>query len=285
MALFVVVGAGPVGREVARLLVAEGHSVRLISRTGMGIPGDGVENVHLDARDGEALARISSSAEAIFMCAMAPYTRWPTDFPPIMDGVLTAAKRVGARLLIAGNVYGYGEQARSTLTPDLPLAPTSIKGRVRVAMWRSARFFRRSGSSKCAPATILAKAPDRSLLSPVCRHCLRETKWYCRATWKSLMPGLSPRMWLARSWRHRGILATGEEPFTCRRGTFRYGVSCIVSQYLSASLCRICDPSVSGRSVFSPKRTNSCGRSERYIISWRSHISSTPRIRSGYLAS
>jgi len=138
MALFVVVGAGPVGREVARLLVAEGHSVRLISRTGMGIPGDGVENVHLDARDGEALARISSSAEAIFMCAMAPYTRWPTDFPPIMDGVLTAAKRVGARLLIAGNVYGYGEQARSTLTPDLPLAPTSIKGRVRVAMWRSA---------------------------------------------------------------------------------------------------------------------------------------------------
>jgi nucleoside-diphosphate-sugar epimerase len=138
MALFVVVGAGPVGRETARLLAAEGHQVRLVSRGGTAPDGAGIEGVALDARNGQELARTSAGAETIFMCAMALYTRWPPDFPPIMDGVATAAERVGARLVVLGNVYGYGKGAASPLTAAAPLAPTSIKGRVRTAMWERA---------------------------------------------------------------------------------------------------------------------------------------------------
>jgi nucleoside-diphosphate-sugar epimerase len=138
MALFVVVGAGPVGRETARLLATEGHEVRLVSRGGAMIDGVGISSIALDARDGQGLAEVSASAEVIFMCAMAPYTKWPTDFPPIMDGVVVAAESVGARLVVLGNIYGYGKQARSPLTSASPLAPTSIKGRVRTAMWEQA---------------------------------------------------------------------------------------------------------------------------------------------------
>lgn len=138
MTLSIVVGAGPVGRETARLLAAEGNEVRLISRSGVGQIIDGVRSVALDASDGEAFTAISVGAEAIFMCAMAPYYRWLTDFPPIMEGVATAAEAIGVRLVVLGNIYGYGEGAESPLTPETPLRPTSVKGRVRTAMWERA---------------------------------------------------------------------------------------------------------------------------------------------------
>src|SRR5258708_8717084 len=117
MSLFVVVGAGPVGRETARLLAVKGHEVRLVSRAGAKQVDPRINDVALDARDGQGLARVSAGAEAIFMCAMAPYTKWPTDFPPIMDGTVAAAESVGARLVVLGNIYGYGEGARLPLTP------------------------------------------------------------------------------------------------------------------------------------------------------------------------
>jgi nucleoside-diphosphate-sugar epimerase len=138
MALFVVVGAGPVGRETARLLASEEHEVRLVSRGGAKPAGSAINGVALDARDGQGLARVSAGAEAIFMCAMAPYNKWPTDFPPIMDGVVAAAESIGARLVVLGNIYGYGKAARSPLTSAASLAPTSVKGRVRTAMWEQA---------------------------------------------------------------------------------------------------------------------------------------------------
>ncbi|TGQ52327.1 NAD-dependent epimerase/dehydratase family protein [Mesorhizobium sp. M1C.F.Ca.ET.193.01.1.1] len=137
MSVFVVVGAGPVGRETARLLAADGHEVRLVSRSGTA-PGGSVVGIALDARDGQGLVRIGAGAEAIFMCAMPLYTRWPTDFPPIMEGVAAAADDLQARLIVLGNVYGYGSGAKSPLTSTAPLAPTSVKGNVRAAMWERA---------------------------------------------------------------------------------------------------------------------------------------------------
>ncbi|WP_217573719.1 NAD-dependent epimerase/dehydratase family protein [Mesorhizobium sp. GbtcB19] len=141
MSVFVVVGAGPVGRATARILAKDGHEVRLVSRSGTA-PDGAVAAFALDARDADGLARIGAGAEAIFMCAMAPYTRWPTDFPPIMEGVAEAAQKLQARLVVLGNVYGYGSEAKSPLTSSAPLAPTSVKGRVRVAMWDRARSAR-----------------------------------------------------------------------------------------------------------------------------------------------
>lgn len=138
MSVFVVVGAGPVGRETARLLASDGHEVRLVSRSGAA-PGGAIVGVALDARDAGGLARAGAGAEALFMCAMPLYTRWPMDFPPIMDGVAEAAEKLEAHLIVLSNVYGYGSGANSPLTSSAPLAPTSVKGRVRAAMWERAR--------------------------------------------------------------------------------------------------------------------------------------------------
>jgi nucleoside-diphosphate-sugar epimerase len=135
---YVIVGAGPVGRETARLLAEEGHSVILTSRNAGPLDAGAVRTVSSDATDAAQLARLAKGADAIFMCAMAAYHRWPTDFFPIMDGTVKAAEQVGAKLLVAGNVYGYGAGAVSPLTPYLEPDPTSRKGTTRHIMWQRA---------------------------------------------------------------------------------------------------------------------------------------------------
>lgn len=138
MSHYVIVGAGPVGRETARLLAEEGHSVILTSRTAGSLDAGDVRTVSSDATDAAQLAGLAKGADAIFMCAMAAYHRWPTDFFPIMDGTVKAAEQVGAKLLVVGNVYGYGAQAVSPLTPELEPDPTSRKGTTRHIMWQRA---------------------------------------------------------------------------------------------------------------------------------------------------
>lgn len=138
MSLYVVVGAGPVGRETARLAAEEGHDVVLTSRSAGSIRAGSVRTVAADATDVSQLARICKGADVIFMCAMAPYHRWPAEFFPILDGTVKAAETVGARLVVLGNLYGYGENAATPVSPALPLDPTTRKGAVRTIMWQRA---------------------------------------------------------------------------------------------------------------------------------------------------
>ncbi|MDI4235490.1 NAD(P)H-binding protein [Bradyrhizobium sp. Arg237L] len=138
MSYYVAVGAGPVGRETARILAEEGHSVVLTSRNPGLIEARAVRTISADATNAVQLAEISKGAEAIFMCAMAAYDRWPTDFFPIVDGTVKAAEETGAKIVVLGNLYGYGESATSPLSPLAPLNPTSRKGTVRGIMWERA---------------------------------------------------------------------------------------------------------------------------------------------------
>jgi nucleoside-diphosphate-sugar epimerase len=138
MRSYVVVGAGPVGRETARLLAEAGHRVVLTSRNAGELAAGPVHTVSADATDAAQLTRLTKGADAILMCAMAAYHRWPTDFFPIMDGTVKAAEANGSKLVVLGNLYGYGANAPLPLTPDLPPDPGSRKGTVRHIMWQRA---------------------------------------------------------------------------------------------------------------------------------------------------
>jgi len=138
MTKYIVVGAGPVGTETARLLAAAGHDVVLTSRSVQPSTIANVKAMQVDATDAIALASVSKGADTIFMCAMAPYHRWSTDYFPIVDGVTKAAETVGAKLVIAGNCYCYGENVTGPVRWDTPLDPTTRKGTVRTIMWQRA---------------------------------------------------------------------------------------------------------------------------------------------------
>lgn len=133
----VVVGSGSVGTAVALRLANAGEDVKIVTRSGSGPEHPLVERVRADAGDAAALRAISKGAGVIYNCANPLYHTWPTAWPPIADALLRAADASGAVLAITGNLYGYGPVDRP-MTEDMPLAATTVKGRVRVKMWQDA---------------------------------------------------------------------------------------------------------------------------------------------------
>ena len=107
--LHVVVGAGPVGRATAHELVAAGHEVLLVSRSGAGPDLPGVRRAAADAADADRLVELAAGAVAIYNCVNpSDYTIWPTFWPPVAEAFLVAAERTGAVLVTASCLYGYG---------------------------------------------------------------------------------------------------------------------------------------------------------------------------------
>ncbi len=150
MALHVIVGKGPVGTTTARALVARGHRVRVLSRSG-GTSTAEVEHRRVDAADAAALTEAARGAAALYNAVNPPYSRWPTDWPPVAAALLTAAERTGAVLVTMGNLYGYGRPS-GVMTPDTPLAASDTKGRVRNRMWADALAASKAGRIRMTEA-------------------------------------------------------------------------------------------------------------------------------------
>lgn len=153
--LRVVVGAGPIGSGVARVLAERGDRVKVVTRSGSGPRGAGIELVAADAADEGALTALTAGAAAIYNCANPPYHQWPRLWPPIASSLLAAAERSGAVLVTISNLYGYGParaslgtrgyDAAHPMTEATPLAATGRKGKVRAQMWRDALAAHEAG--------------------------------------------------------------------------------------------------------------------------------------------
>ncbi|MCQ9135646.1 NAD-dependent epimerase/dehydratase family protein [Streptomyces hilarionis] len=151
MSKHLIVGAGPIGSAAARLLAARGEEVVVVSRSGAaraaagpadGLPG--IRHLRLDATDAAALGELATGAAVLYNCANPAYHRWATAWPPLAAALLAAAERSGAVLATVGNLYGYGA-VTAPMTEDTPLAPNSVKGRVRARMWEDALALHRAG--------------------------------------------------------------------------------------------------------------------------------------------
>ena len=144
MSTHVVIGAGAVGRGLARELAQMGHEVIVVTRSGSGGEGPNVTAVAADATDAERLASIAQGADAIYNCANPQYHRWTTDWPPISQATIAAAEATRARLVIMSNLYAYPKGASPMRATD-PLDPPSVKGAVRAQMWHDALEAHRAG--------------------------------------------------------------------------------------------------------------------------------------------
>lgn len=145
MAKYVVMGAGAVGQNTAQELVAAGHEVALVSRSGRGGHLAGVEAVSADATDVNRVAELARGAEALVNALNPPdYSAWDRDWPPLAASLLGAAERTGAGLVIVGNLYGYG-RVEGPMTADTPLRPNGHKGELRVRMWEDALAAQAAG--------------------------------------------------------------------------------------------------------------------------------------------
>ena len=139
-----VIGAGPVGSEVATRLATAGKSVVIVTRRGSGPHDSGIRTVAADASSVDALLAAAPTTEAVYNCVNPEYHRWARDWPPLAAAFLTYAERTGAVLATCSNLYGYGP-VTGRLTESLPLASHGTKGQIRASMWLDAQALHEAG--------------------------------------------------------------------------------------------------------------------------------------------
>jgi len=129
-----VLGAGQVGTEIARQLAAAGEDVAIATRSGRDPGIAGVVPVRMDATDHAAVRAAAAGAAVAYFAVQPAYTRWPEDFPPLVDGVLGGLAGSATRLVVVDNLYMYGPTGGAPIREDLPYAATNRKGRARAAI-------------------------------------------------------------------------------------------------------------------------------------------------------
>jgi len=166
MAKHVVIGAGAVGSATALLLAERGEQVRIVTRHGSGPQHPAIERIAADATDALRLTEITAGAAALYNCASPLYHEWFTDWPPLAAAFLTAAERTGAVYAAMSNLYGYGP-VDGPMTPQLPIAATHPKLRLRAEMWNDVLAAHQAGRIRAVEVRGSDYIEANSILSTV----------------------------------------------------------------------------------------------------------------------
>jgi nucleoside-diphosphate-sugar epimerase len=140
MTRYVVLGAGPIGCAVTSRLLADGHTVTVVTRSGTAVPG--AEAVAM-AGDDPALSGVLAGAAGVVIATNPPYHRWRAEWPPLLHNVIAAAEVSGSDVVLIGNLYGYPPGV--LMTASEPLGPVTRKGSVRTALWEELLAAHRAG--------------------------------------------------------------------------------------------------------------------------------------------
>jgi len=151
-----VLGAnGRFGLAAAQAFAAAGwHVLAHVRRDGArGRPG-GAELVRAPLADvGDALA--GRPVPDVVVHGINPiYTRWDEEALPAARAAMDLAERFGARFMLPGNVYNYGEAMPERLDETTPQRPTTAKGRIRAEM--ESELERRAASGRLRATVITA---------------------------------------------------------------------------------------------------------------------------------
>jgi nucleoside-diphosphate-sugar epimerase len=151
--LHVIFGTGPLGSWTARTLVEAGKQVRMINRSGRRpeVPAS-VEVVKGDAYSVESVTALTKGATAVYQCAQPEYHQWGKFFPSLQKAVMEGVARNGARLIVAENLYIYGETEGKPLTEQTPYRAHTRKGKVRQAMTEELFAAHKAGKLQVASA-------------------------------------------------------------------------------------------------------------------------------------
>ncbi|NNJ08859.1 NAD-dependent epimerase/dehydratase family protein [Chloroflexales bacterium ZM16-3] len=149
--IHVVLGSGPLGIATAEALLRRGHTVRIINRSGKAEAPAGAEVVQADLYDQASVQAVAEGAAAVYQCAQPGYAEWVAKFPPLQTAIIAGAAAAGAKLIVAENLYMYG-QVDGPIHEDLPYAAHTRKGQVRAQMAEQVAEAHRSGRLRTASA-------------------------------------------------------------------------------------------------------------------------------------
>uniref|UniRef100_UPI00263090CE NAD-dependent epimerase/dehydratase family protein n=1 Tax=uncultured Meiothermus sp. TaxID=157471 RepID=UPI00263090CE len=147
--LHVIFGTGPLGSSVAKELLQQGYQVRMVNRSGQAtVPG--TQTVAGDAYSLDVTRRVTEGAAVVYQCAQPAYHRWAEEFPALQGSILEGAAASKARLVIADNLYMYGDPHGRIINESSLEDPYTKKGRVRKAMADAALAAHQAGRLQVA---------------------------------------------------------------------------------------------------------------------------------------
>jgi nucleoside-diphosphate-sugar epimerase len=150
--MHVVFGTGPLGLAVMRELRRRGKNVRMVNRSSrVRFEKDAQTQVGgANAADPIQTREACEGAAVVYHCIGLPYARW-AEFPAIATGIVEGAASAGAKLIYADNLYAYGA-VNQPMTEGMPLAATTIKGRIRAEVAQALIRANDSGKVRVAIA-------------------------------------------------------------------------------------------------------------------------------------
>lgn len=157
MKTVLILGAmGGVGRAVAQSFVRHGWRVLGLVRPGRtGLP-EGVIPVTAPLGDPAAVATATGPVDVVFNGLNLPYPDWSGSLLTLFTQAADLIEYLDARQIYPGSVYNFGARMPAELLPDTPFAPTTKKGRIRVAI--EAMFKARADAGRLK--TIVIRAGD-----------------------------------------------------------------------------------------------------------------------------
>ena len=157
--LALILGAtGGVGGAVAKKLLANGYSVRAMHRNAAAnaVKSPEYEWVDGDAMNRDDVMKAAAGVDLIVHAVNPPgYRNWGKLVLPMIDNTIAAAQASGARILMPGNVYNFGPETFGSIAEDSPQNPSTVKGKVRVALEERLAAAARRGTQ-----VILVRAGD-----------------------------------------------------------------------------------------------------------------------------
>ncbi len=153
-----VLGAnGQIGSELARWLnVKHTSAIRLVSRRPHKV-NETDEVFSADLLDAQQTLNAVEGSETVYLTAGLPMDtqRWVEQWPVLMNNVILACEKHGAKLVFFDNTYMYPQTA-TPQTEDAPFEPFGMKGEVRADITRQLLTAMQAGRVQA----LICRAPE-----------------------------------------------------------------------------------------------------------------------------
>jgi nucleoside-diphosphate-sugar epimerase len=158
--MHVVFGAGgALGASIVQNLAQQNKPVRAVVRDvgrARKVPPSSAEIVVADASKPDSIKPAFQNASVIYHCVNVPYDKWTEVMPLVTDNILAGAIESQANVVFPGNDYVYGPFQKIPTPEDHPLAATTKKGRLRIALEKKLIDAHNNGKLK----TVIPRFPD-----------------------------------------------------------------------------------------------------------------------------
>ena len=148
-----IIGAtGSFGGHAAAALIKHGWRVRALARDPTAAIAKTGERMPIDWFEGDGMnpADVLAAAEgaSVIVHALNPpgYKNWRGLAVPALKATIAAAEKIGARIVLPGNVYNFAPDAGAMIAETAPQQPVTRKGKIRVEMEEMLREASRNGA-------------------------------------------------------------------------------------------------------------------------------------------